>query len=80
MSKKFKPVVKTTYLNDSPLEATSNVVNFNTLGIYWKRSFLNKKYNATAKPFDVLLMFMFMLIQRYYNLEITSWNIKLLNA
>lgn len=54
----------------NPLEAINNVIDFEyfrpTLEI--KLLNFNKKNNAGAKPFDVVLMFKIMLIQRFYNL------------
>jgi len=52
------------------LEAISKVVDFEFFRPILEEKLLNtnKKNNAGAKPFDVVLMFKIMLIQRYYNL------------
>jgi len=53
------------------LEAISKVVDFEFFRPIREEKLLNtnKKNNAGAKPFDVVLMFKIMLIQRYYNLR-----------
>jgi transposase, IS5 family len=53
-----------------PLEAISKVIDFEFFRPILEEKLLNtnKKNNAGAKPFDVVLMFKIMLIQRYYNL------------
>jgi transposase, IS5 family len=60
-------------LNDmgNPLEAVSKVVDFEMFRSLLEDKLLNinKKNNAGAKPFDVVLMFKIMFIQRYYNLS-----------
>lgn len=54
----------------NPLEAISKVIDFEYFRPLLEEKLLNtnKKNNAGAKPFDVVLMFKIMLIQRYYNL------------
>ena len=60
-------------LNDmgNPLEAVKKVVDFEMFRSLLEDKLLNtnKKNNAGAKPFDVVLMFKIMFIQRYYNLS-----------
>ena len=55
----------------NPLEAVSKVVDFEMFRSLLEDKLLNtnKKNNAGAKPFDVVLMFKIMFIQRYYNLS-----------
>jgi IS5 family transposase len=54
----------------NPLEAISNVVDFEMFRPLLEAKLLNKdkKNNAGAKPFDVVLMFKILLLQRYYGL------------
>ena len=54
----------------NPLEAINKVIDFEYFRPLLEEKLLNtnKKNNAGAKPFDVVLMFKIMLIQRYYNL------------
>jgi len=54
----------------NPLEAISKVIDFEYFRPLLEEKLLNtrKKNNAGAKPFDFVLMFKIMLIQRYYNL------------
>jgi len=54
----------------NPLAAISKVIDFEFFRPVLEEKLLNtnKKNNAGAKPFDVVLMFKIMLIQRYYNL------------
>ena len=54
----------------NPLEAISKVVDFEYFRSILETKMLNanKKNNAGAKPFDVVVMFKIMLLQRYYNL------------
>jgi len=81
MSREYKPTGKiglfdkqfaAQQLTDmgNPLEAISKVVDFEFFRPILEEKLLNtnKKNNAGAKPFDVVLMFKIMLIQRYYNL------------
>ena len=55
---------------ENPLEAISKVVDFEYFRSLLEAKMLNtnKKNNARAKPFDVVVMFKIMLLQRYYNL------------
>ena len=81
MSKKYKSTGKTGLFDKefaaeqlseigNPLEAISKVVDFEYFRSLLEEKLLNsnKKNNAGAKPFDVVMMFKIMLIQRYYNL------------
>jgi len=81
MSRKYKPTGKIGLFDKqfaaqqltemgNPLEAISKVVYFEFFRPILEEKLLNanKKNNAGAKPFDVVLMFKIMLIQRYYNL------------
>ena len=81
MSSKYKPTGKIGLFDKqfaaqqltemgNPLEAISKVVDFEFFRPILEEKLLNtnKKNNAGAKPFDVVLMFKIMLIQRYYNL------------
>jgi transposase, IS5 family len=54
----------------NPLEAISKVVDFEYFRSLLECKMLNtnKKNNAGAKPFDLVVMFKIMLLQRYYNL------------
>ena len=54
----------------NPLEAISKVIDFEYFRSLLESKMLNtnKKNNAGAKPFDVVVMFKIMLLQRYYNL------------
>ena len=54
----------------NPLEAISKVVDFDMFRDLLEDKLLNKdkKSNAGAKPFDVVLMFKIILLQRYYGL------------
>ena len=54
----------------NPLDAIKKVIDFEFFRQLLEEKLLNtnKKNNAGAKPFDVVLMFKIMLIQRYYNL------------
>lgn len=54
----------------NPLEKISNVIDFETFRKTLESRLLNteKKNNAGAKPFDVLMMFKIMILQRYYGL------------
>jgi len=54
----------------NPLEKISNVIDFETFRITLESKLLNteKKNNAGAKPFDVVMMFKIMILQRYYGL------------
>ena len=54
----------------NPLEAISKVLDFEMFRPLLETKLLNKKKknNAGAKPFDVVLMFKILLLQRYYGL------------
>lgn len=54
----------------NPLEMISNVVDFEIFRNTLEGSLLNKekKSNAGAKPFDVVMMFKILILQRYYGL------------
>jgi transposase, IS5 family len=54
----------------NPLEAISKVLDFEMFRSLLEAKLLNKdkKNNAGAKPFDVVLMFKILLLQRYYGL------------
>lgn len=55
----------------NPLEAISKVVDFELFRSLLEEKLLNtgKKSNSGAKPFDVVMMFKIILLQRYYNLS-----------
>ena len=54
----------------NPLEAISKVIDFEMFRTLLEAKLLNKdkKNNAGAKPFDVVLMFKILILQRYYGL------------
>ena len=54
----------------NPIESISKVVDFEMFRAILELRLLNttKKNNAGAKPFDVVMMFKIMILQRYYNL------------
>ena len=54
----------------NPLEKISNVIDFEFFRSTIEAKLLNmeKKNNAGAKPFDVILMFKIIILQRYYGL------------
>ena len=54
----------------NPLEKISNVVDFESFRSTFEAKLLNteKKNNAGAKPYDVIMMFRIMILQRYYGL------------
>ena len=54
----------------NPLEAISNVVDFEIFRVTLESKLLNtnKKNNAGARPYDVVMMFKIMILQRYYGL------------
>ena len=54
----------------NPIESISKVVDFEMFRAILESRLLNttKKNNAGAKPFDVVMMFKIMILQRYYNL------------
>lgn len=54
----------------NPLESISDVVDFELFRSVLEKKLLNtnKKSNAGAKPFDVVMMFKILILQRYYGL------------
>jgi len=58
------------YNMGNPLEAISKVIDFEMFRPALESKLLNtdKKNNAGAKPFDVVMMFKIMILQRYYGL------------
>ena len=58
----------------NPLEKISNVIDFEIFRATLELKLLNteKKNNAGAKPFDVVMMFKIMILQRYYGLGDTQ--------
>lgn len=58
----------------NPLEKISNVIDFELFRNTLESKLLNteKKNNAGAKPFDVVMMFKIMILQRYYGLGDTQ--------
>jgi len=54
----------------NPIESISKVIDFEMFRAILESRLLNmtKKNNAGAKPFDVVMMFKIMILQRYYNL------------
>ena len=54
----------------NPLESISKVIDFEIFRSTLEARLLNtsKKSNAGAKPFDVVMMFKILILQRYYNL------------
>ncbi len=54
----------------NPLEKIGNVIDFEAFRYTLESNLLNteKKNNAGAKPFDVVMMFKIMILQRYYGL------------
>lgn len=54
----------------NPLEKINNVIDFEMFRFLLEEKLLNtsKKNNAGAKPFDVVLMFKILILQRYYGL------------
>lgn len=54
----------------NPLESISNVIDFELFRSVLESRMLNtfRKNNAGAKPFDVVMMFKILILQRYYNL------------
>ena len=54
----------------NPLEAISKVIDFEMFRTTLEKKLLNtnKKSNAGAKPFDVVMMFKVLILQRYYGL------------
>lgn len=58
----------------NPLEKISNVIDFEIFRNLLEAKLLNtqKKNNAGAKPFDVVMMFKILILQRYYGLGDTQ--------
>jgi IS5 family transposase len=58
----------------NPLEKINNVVDFESFRSTLESKLLNteKKNNAGAKPYDVVMMFKIMILQRYYGLGDTQ--------
>lgn len=58
----------------NPLERISSVVDFEVFRNLLEKKLLNteKKSNAGAKPYDVVMMFKIMILQRYYGLGDTQ--------
>jgi len=58
----------------NPLEKISNVIDFEAFRSTLESKLLNteKKNNAGAKPFDVVMMFKILILQRYYGLGDTQ--------
>lgn len=58
----------------NPLDRISNVVDFEVFRNSLEEALLNKekKSNAGAKPFDVVMMFKILILQRYYGLGDTQ--------
>src|SRR5680860_1543241 len=58
----------------NPLEKISNVIDFEAFRSTIEEKLLNtdKKNNAGAKPYDVVMMFKIMILQRYYGLGDTQ--------
>lgn len=58
----------------NPLDRISNVVDFEAFRNSLEEALLNKekKSNAGAKPFDVVMMFKILILQRYYGLGDTQ--------
>ena len=65
----------------NPLEMISNVINFEMFREILETKLLNqnKKNNAGAKPYDVVLMFKIMILQRYYGLGDTQIEYQILD-
>jgi len=55
----------------NPLEKIGNVIDFESFRKTLESKLLNteKKNNSGAKPFDVVMMFKIMILQRYYGLK-----------
>ena len=65
----------------NPLEKISKVIDFGMFREILEAKFLNqnKKNNAGAKPFDVVMMFKIMILQRYYGLGDTQIEYQILD-
>jgi hypothetical protein len=62
----------------NPLEKISNVIDFEAFRSTIEEKLLNtnKKNNAGAKPYDVVMMFKIMILQRYYGFGDTQVEIR----
>jgi len=65
----------------NPLEMISNVIDFEMFRERLETKLLNqnKKNNAGAKPYDVVMMFKIMILQRYYGLGDTQIEYQILD-
>lgn len=65
----------------NPLEMLSNVINFEIFREILETKLLNqnKKNNAGAKPYDVVMMFKIIILQRYYGLGDTQIEYQILD-
>lgn len=65
----------------NPLEKISNVIDFEMFRERLETKLLNqnKKNNAGAKPYDVVMMFKIMILQRYYGLGDTQIEYQILD-
>ncbi len=65
----------------NPLEKISKVIGFEMFREILEEKLLNqnKKNNAGAKPFDVVMMFKIMILQRYYGLGDTQMEYQILD-
>jgi IS5 family transposase len=65
----------------NPLEMINNVINFEMFREKLESKLLNqnKKNNAGAKPYDVVIMFKIMILQRYYGLSDTQIEYQILD-
>lgn len=65
----------------NPLEMISNVIDFEMFRENLESKLLNqnKKNNAGAKPYDVVMMFKIMILQRYYGLGDTQIEYQILD-
>jgi len=65
----------------NPLEMISKVIDFEIFrnSIEAKLLNQNKKNNAGAKPYDVVMMFKIMILQRYYGLGHTQIEYQILD-
>lgn len=66
----------------NPLEKIINVVEFEMFRDILETKLLNqnKKNNAGAKPYDVVMMFKIMILQRYYGLGDTQIEYQILDG
>ncbi len=65
----------------NPLEKISKVIDFEMFRGFLEAKLLkqNKKNNAGAKPFDVVMMFKIIILQRYYGLGDTQIEYQILD-